>query len=228
MQLLAPDILADAGELSIGVSATGFTIGLLVWLFGWRGHRFWIVLATTVLAGLLGLYSAPVYKTQPIVAGLLLAVAAGTMALALIRLVAFAAGGVVAWVLVHALAPAWNEPLLCLLVGGLLGLVLFRVWTMALTSLAGTLLMAYSGLCLAHKLGKIDVVALSEKQALLLNAACGVGALLGLIVQYLLGRQRRTDNKAKEARSRSASGPSQSAGGGNWWSRTQRAYRRAG
>ena len=28
---------------------------LLLWLFGWRGHRFWIVLATTVSAGIVGL-----------------------------------------------------------------------------------------------------------------------------------------------------------------------------
>src|SRR5947209_6500502 len=89
MQLLAPDILEDARGISVGVSVTVLAIGLLIWLFGWRGHRFWIVLATTVAAGLLGLHAAPMYKSQPIVAGLLLAVAAGAMALALIRLVAF-------------------------------------------------------------------------------------------------------------------------------------------
>src|SRR5258707_10405808 len=118
MQLLALDILEDACGFSAGVSGTGLVIGLLIWLLGWRGHRFWIVLAATVGAGILGMYSAPAYKVQPLVAGLLLAVAAGALALALIRVVAFLAGGGVAWAIVHALAPLDSGPLLCVLVGG--------------------------------------------------------------------------------------------------------------
>src|SRR5262245_16255718 len=152
MQLLAPDILAEAHGLSVTVTGTAFALGLLIWLFGWRGHRFWIVLAVTAAAGVIGLYSDPAYGTRPIFAGLLLAVAAGAMALALVRVVVFAAGGVAGWALVHAVFPAWESPLVCFLVGGLIGILLFRVWTMALTSAAGTMIMAYSGLCLANSL----------------------------------------------------------------------------
>jgi MFS family permease len=226
MQLLAPDILEDARGFSVAVSGTAFLIGALLWLFGWRGHRFWIVLAATVGAGILGLYSGPAHKMQPLVAGLLLAVAAGALALSLIRVVAFVAGGICAWAVVHAVSPAWNEPVICLLVGGLLGLVLFRVWTMILTSSAGTLLMAYSGLCLAHKLGNVDVVALAEKQAILLNVGCGVLAFLGVVAQFLLGRPRRREQGNREKR-----------GKGRWpqddedmtlWNRFQRVYRKAG
>ena len=47
--------------------------------------------------------------------------------------------------------------------GGLLGLLLFRWWMMALTSLSGTLIAVYCGLSLMHRLGKIDALAWSER-----------------------------------------------------------------
>src|SRR5205085_3044818 len=98
-----------------------------------------------LMAGIFGLLSPPAGRLPPLVLGLLLAVAAGVLALALVRVVAFAAGGAAAWLAVHTFAPpAWDEPLVCFIVGGLAGLLLFRVWTMVLTSFAGTLLMSYS------------------------------------------------------------------------------------
>src|SRR5207244_6507993 len=107
MQLLAPDILEQACEISIPVTATAFAIGLLIWLLGWRGHRFWIVLAATVGAGIFGLYSQSIHKTQPVVAGLLLAVAAGALALALVRVVAFASVAVALMIALRAMLPNW-------------------------------------------------------------------------------------------------------------------------
>ncbi len=225
MQLLVPAILEDARGLSVGITATVLVLGFFIWLFGWWGHRFWIVLAATVGAGLMGLYGAPAIHSQPLVAGLLLAVAAGALALALVRFVAFAAGGLAAWVVVHALVPIWNEPLISMLAGGLIGLLLFRIWTMALTSFAGTLFMAYAGLCLAHKLGNVDIVALAEKRRILLNFACGGLALLGLTGQLLLGRRRRGGKSAKKSRSK---GDDEAHGGPSLWERAQRVYRRAG
>jgi hypothetical protein len=224
MQLLSPDILQDACEISVPITATAFAVGLLVWALGWRGHRFWIVLAATVAAGILGLYSGPIHKTQPMVAGLLLAVAAGALALALVRVVAFASGAIALWIAVHALMPNWHEPLVALLVGGLIGLLLFRVWTMTLTSSAGALIMAYSGLCLAHKLGNVDVVALAENHPLMLNCLCGAAAIAGLAVQYLITRRRESDTSRRDSRPKSQP---QNSGGLFWWSRG-RSYRRAG
>src|SRR5262249_57053734 len=114
--------------------------------------------------GVLALNAAPHYGLQPLVAGLLLAVSAGVLALTLVRLVAYAAGGLAAWMIVHALAPLWDQPLLCFLVGGLIGLLLFRFWTMALTSMLGTLLLGYSGLCIGDKLGYLDAVGWAAAQ----------------------------------------------------------------
>src|SRR5262249_12085001 len=93
MQLVVPEILDEARGFSVAVSVTALVMGLSLWLIGWRSHRFWIVLGTTIGAGVWGLSSGPIYGTPGLVAGLLLALAAGALALALVRVVAFAAGG---------------------------------------------------------------------------------------------------------------------------------------
>ena len=190
MTLLAPDILQETRQLSLGLCALGLLVGVLLWLFGWRGHRFWIVLATTVSAGIVGLAAGPNYGTHPLAAGLLLAVAAGVLALALARVVAFVAGGLACWVTIQTVAPTWHEPLVCFLAGGLIGLLMFRMWTMALTSFAGAMLLGYSSLSLADRLGKLNAVAMAEEQAAALNWICGGLTVLGLLVQFLLERYR--------------------------------------
>jgi hypothetical protein len=190
MQLIAPDVLAEGVGLSPLLCGLGLGLGLMLWLFGWRGHRFWIVLLGTVMAGIYGMARAPDYGSQPLLSGILLAIAIGMLALALVRVIAFVAGGVTATLLINAFAHSWQEPMVCFLVGGLLGLLMFRTWTMLLTSLAGAVLMGYSGLCLADRLGKLSAVAWSEKQALLLNWACGLLTLVGFTFQVISERRR--------------------------------------
>src|SRR5438132_1640632 len=73
---------------------------------------------------------------------------------------------------------------------GLLGVLLFRFWIMALTSAGGALLMGYARLGLADHFLKCDAVAFSAKHAVLLNWVCGVTALLGLVAQFFLTRRR--------------------------------------
>jgi hypothetical protein len=85
--------------------------------------------------------------------------------------------------------PSWDQPLVSFVSGGLLGVLLFRLWVMALTSLAGALLMTYSGLCLAERLAKLDPAAFAEKRRILLNWICGGLAALGLLLQLCLNRK---------------------------------------
>ncbi len=200
MQALAPDLLADTRELSAAVSAAGLVLGLALWLFGWRGHRFWVVLTATLAGGIAGLSRSPAYGLQPLVAGLLAAVAAGVLALALARVVAFAAGAAAALVVVGAAVPAWDQPLVTALVGGLLGVSLFRLWAMALTSAAGTLLIGYAALSLLDRLGTLDAVGWAGENSVLLNWLWASVSLLGLLAQFLLERRRvRKTRKAEEA-----------------------------
>lgn len=197
MQIVATDILEQARGLSPGVCSAGCVLGFLLWALGWRLHRFWMVLFVTVIAGIYGLQEGPARGVQPLVGGLLLAVTAGVLALLLMRLLAYAAGGLAALFLVHALWPKFDEPVLCLLGGGLVGLVLFRLWVMVLTSSFGALLMTYSGLCLLDGLQQLDMVALAQQQRMGLNWGVGGAALLGLLFQVLLERRRLRREREK-------------------------------
>jgi MFS family permease len=190
MQLLAPDILADARGLSAALCVVGLVIGASLWLFGWWSHRFWMVLFTTVLAGIYGLHHAPTLGAQPVVVALLLAVAAGMLALALARLVAFVSAGVAFLAAVQALAPSTEHVLILFLLGGLLGLFLYRLWMMALSSLGGTLLAGYSCLCLLDTLGKMDAGEWAGAHRSLLNGSCIAATLIGLGGQFYLNRRR--------------------------------------
>lgn len=202
MQLIAPDILQEARGLSVAAYAIGMVLGFFLWLLGWHGHRFWIVLFTTVMAGIAGLSSARAAGVQPFVAGLMLAIAAGMLALPLSRILAFAAGGAAAWLLIHGVLPTWDEPLVCFLGGGMAGLLLFRAWIMALTSLAGTLGMAYSLLGLIDHFGKIDAVTWAERRPTLLTAICLVVALLGWGIQFSMERAKLAQEKHRQEQDR--------------------------
>lgn len=225
MHVLAPDILEEASGLTPGLTMAGCAVGFLLWLLGWWGHRFWIVLAITAVAGVWGLRSAPALGAQPLVAGLLVAAAAGLLALAVVRVVAFAAGGTATALAVHAFIPQWDEPLLCFLAGGLVALLLVRLWTMALTSGMGTVLLAYSGLALAGRLGKVNVVELADKYPLPLDAACAGVALIGIVVQFLISRRRPLDEDEEERRSRYFR--SRWSDRSRWFNREEGVYRRA-
>jgi hypothetical protein len=201
MSLVDADLLATARELSWGFPAAGLAVGLLLWLFGGRTHRFWLVLGTTLLGGVLGIRHGAEYGLQPLVGGLLLAVALGALALSLVRVLLFLAVGALAAWGAHVAAPAWGEPLpvVCFFAGGLAGVLLYRVWVAALSSLAGTLLFAYSILCLVGQLFPADVAGWAGQQAEVLNWAVAVCAVLGVLVQFLLERRAKRLRAKAEA-----------------------------
>jgi hypothetical protein len=199
MQLLAPDILEEARTLSPLLSGAGLLIGFLLWSFGGRTHRFWLALSVTLAAGLLGLALGKQYGMQPLVAGLLLAVSAGALALSLVRILLFAAGGLAALSLLNTLAPSWDEPIAVFLVGGLIGVLFYRFWITIISSLVGALVMVHSALALCDRFHRVDSVAWTQKNAPLLNWGCAALVVLGILVQFLLERRRqRKEQKAAE------------------------------
>jgi hypothetical protein len=203
MQLLTPDIVRDAAGLSLPFLVTALVLGLVLWALGWQTHRFWVVLVVTVVAGIYGLYEAAAFQAQPVLAALLLAAAAGLLALPLVRVVAFAAGGCAGILILHELSPASSHVLVVFLVAGLIGLLLFRFWIMALTSFSGTLLMAYAGLSLLQRSGGPDAAAWSETNVGIANWACGLATLAGIAVQFLLDRRRGSGKDKKSPKSSS-------------------------
>jgi hypothetical protein len=190
MTLVDPDILTEARDLSLVVLGATYLVGILLWLLGGWGHRFCIVLLTTLFGGIGGLYLGPPFGMQPLVAGLMLAVAAGALALSLVRVGVFLLSGLTLFWIAWKMAPGWEEPLACFLAGGLLGIILFRVWIMGLASLAGTLLMTYALLCLIGRLGKADVVTWTTNNGPLLNWSIAAVTVLGIMMQALIQRRR--------------------------------------
>jgi len=160
-----------------------------------------VVLIITVLAGVYGLYEAPAFRSQPLITALLLALAAGMLALALVRVLAFLAGGMVGLLIVQSLFPNWGQPLIGFLICGLLGLALFRLWMMALTSLSGSVVMGYAILCLLNQTGRVNAISFSEGKYVLLNWLCGFVAVAGFGFQLWYNRGGGQKEKEKKGSS---------------------------
>jgi hypothetical protein len=184
MQLIAPDILAEARGLTGAMSGTICVLGIALWLFGWRWHRFWVVAGITLAAGLVGMNAGRAAGTTQVLAvGVLLAVAAGMMALELAKVLAFIAGGVGAWLAVQWVLPQAQELWAVFLCGGVIGLLLYRLWTMLLTSLLGTLLASHTALLLAEPVLKFDAAAWAANHIAAVNGVVVGLAVLGILVQ---------------------------------------------
>jgi hypothetical protein len=126
---------------------------------------------------------------------MLLALAAGLLALALVRLFAFLAGGVAGLVTIQALAPGLDQPLIAFLVSGLVGLLLFRYCVMLITSLIGVTILSYAGAALVQRQGRFDIATWLEQSASLANGVLLLGTGLGFLVQLYLNRLGKSSKK---------------------------------
>ena len=186
MQLIVPDILAEARGLTAAMSGTLCALGIALWLFGWRWHRFWIVAGITLAAGLLGLNAGRAAGgTQIMALGILIAVAAGMLALELAKVFAFVAGGCGAWLAVQWVFPQAQELWAVFLSGGLFGVLLYRLWTMLLTSLAGVLVASHAALLLLEQPLAFNAVTWTKANQAALNGAAVGLVVLGILLQAL-------------------------------------------
>jgi hypothetical protein len=200
MQLIAPDILAEARGLTGAMTGTIGVLGFALWLFGWRWHRFWIVAGITLAAGLIGLNAGRTTGgTQVMAVGILLAVAAGLLALELAKVLAFVAGGCGAWLAVQWVLPNAQELWAVFLCGGLFGLLLYRLWTMLLTSLIGALFFGHALLLLSEHLLHYDCVAWVSGNVPALNGVVVGLVVLGMLLQAIASPEEEAAEKgAKE------------------------------
>ncbi len=201
MQLIGPDILTEGRGLTEAMLGTLCVLGWALWLFGWRWHRFWIVSGITLAAGLMGLHTGRgAGGTQILAIGILLAVAAGMMALELAKVFAFVAGGCGAWLAVQWVFPQAQELWAVFLSGGLFGLLLYRLWTMLLTSLAGVLLAGHAGLLLLEAFLKFDAARwVAENQAATNGMVVGL-AVLGILLQAVASPDEEAEDSTRERR----------------------------
>jgi hypothetical protein len=96
---------------------------------------------------------------------------------------AFVAGGCGAWLAVQWVLPQAQELWAVFLCGGLFGLLLYRLWTMLLTSLLGTLLAGHAGLLLLEQLFSFDAVGWVTQNVPALNGVVVALVVLGVMLQ---------------------------------------------
>ena len=223
MQLIAPDILAEARGLTGAMTGTICVLGFALWLFGWRWHRFWIVAGITLASGLIGLNAGRATAgTQVMAVGILLAVSAGLLALEMAKVLAFVAGGCGAWLAVQWVLPQAQELWAVFLSGGLLGLLLYRLWTMLLTSLLGALFASHAGLLLAEQIFSFDAVTWASRNGPALNGVMVGVVVLGILLQAVSApdeeakAEKSEEKESKEPKPESAPESSPPAKT-KWW-----------
>lgn len=191
MQLLLPEILAELTPLSPALLAIGGTAGLILWIAGWWSHRFWIVLSATILGGLNGLLYGPTMGVPAIPAALLLAISLGLVALSLMRVFAFFAGGIACLILMNLLAPTIQAPLIVMLIGGIISILLYRLWMIGTTSFAGAVLLSYFGMACASRFLDMqsNVRQVIENDSLANWIVIGL-TILGIIGQLIFSRKK--------------------------------------
>lgn len=201
---ISPEILTAAKGLSVGGAVFGLVGGLLMWGLGWRWHRFWVAFGITFIAGILGLTAGKSAGGQVLVAGVLVAVAAGVLALELARILAFVSGGTAAWVAMQAVFPHGQEVWAAFLTGGLLGVLLYRLWMMLVTSTIGAVLAGHAGLVLAEALGKFDAATWAAAQPEALNGGVATLAVIGVLIQAWTSPRKDKEQPEEKPREKSA------------------------
>lgn len=206
MHLVSPPVLLDAKELSLGAAAFFLFVGVLLWVFGWRWHRFWVVFGVTVAAGVVGLGAGKSAGTQMMVVGVLLSVAAGALALEIAKIAAFVSAGTAGWLAAQAVMPQAQELWAVFLCFGLLGVVLYRLWTMLATSFVGVLVSCHGLLLLMDAANAVKAVEFAEKNAAILNGYVVVVTILGVAIQSWTGRAVAKDDPLKDEKKDSKKG----------------------
>ena len=192
MQLLSPDVLTDVLELPVAALLVMVGFGAALALTGWRWHRFWLTISVSLISGVVGLRQASTWGIeQPILAGVLLAAAAGCLALSLARVGLFLAYGLVTWYAMKRLAPPYAIPAICICLGGLFSVLFYRFCVVLLTSILGTLLLAYGGMAYAQQQNWYPMLNWLKDQPLAAHGAYAGLCGLTLFLQLYFWRRAR-------------------------------------
>lgn len=198
MTFISPDVIAELKGLSVGAGVFLILVGFLLWGFGWRWHRFWVVFGFTTFAGIVGMTSGRGAGGQILVMGLLLAFAGGVLAIELAKMLSFLAGGTGLWLAAQSLFPQGQELWAVFLAGGLFGVLLYRLWTMILMSFFGVVLSWHVAFALAQTSASYDSVKFVAQNGLAVNAAVVVATLLGVLMQVVTAEKPEKKPVVKE------------------------------
>lgn len=199
---LDAELISDLSAIPLPALGLVVLFGLGLWVCGWWWHRFWITVLTSFLSGVMGLHLGPkLGVAQPVVAGLLLALAGGALALSLARVAIFAVYGLATWQIVLHFAANYAVPLICFTAGGLISVLFFRFSVMLLTAAAGTVLLAYGGLALLEAMTKWRLLVDFAEYDLLVHIGLAGWVLIGVLIQSRIWKAqvRWSQRKLEEA-----------------------------
>lgn len=199
MNLISPDVIAELKDLSLGAGGFLMLVGFLLWGFGWRWHRFWVVFGFTAAAGIVGMSAGNAAGGHVLVMGLLLAFAGGVLAIELAKILAFVAGGVGFWFAVQSVFPQGQELWAVFLSGGLFGVLLYRLWTMILLSFLGVVVSWHAAFGLAQSSGSYDAVKWVADNTIAVNGAVFVATFLGVLMQVVTTEKPSSETQEEKA-----------------------------
>lgn len=192
MQVLSPEVLADVLELPAAALLVLMALGASLALTGWRWHRFWLTISVSLISGLVGLRQAQAWGIQqPIVAAVLLATAAGCLALSLARVGLFLAYGLATWYAVKRFAAPYAIPAVCICLGGLFSVLFYRFCVVLLTSAVGTLVLSYAGMAYAQQQNWFPMQTWLKEQSLAAHASLAGICLVTLLLQLYFWRKNK-------------------------------------
>lgn len=198
MAIITPEFLTDILDLPMPALLVLMGVGLLLALTGWRWHRFWLTICISMVAGVIGLKQATAWGIQqPMVAGVLLAAAAGCLSLSLARVGLFLAYGLGCWYIMKRVAPPYAIPAICICAGGLFSVLFYRFCVVLLTSVIGALLCIYGGLAYGEQQKLFPAMQWLKDQTLAVHGAFGGFVLVTTMIQLYLGKRARRKKLAE-------------------------------
>ena len=197
MQILSQEALARLVDIPLPLVVAALVLAPVFWVLGWRLHRVLFVASVSLIAGMYGLVHGPkILGINEYFAGILLAVGVGGVAIALVRIGAFVACGLVADSIAAKVAPEYFDPSLlgpvrvvAFVAGGLLSVFFYRLVVVLITASLGAAMMVAGVVSLTHQSSSYDALAGGDDLQMIIAGAFVVLVLIGTGVQYLLAHR---------------------------------------
>jgi len=199
--MISTEVLQAARGMSVAMLGTVLALGLAIWLFGWRWHRFWITcLAVATAVATTWKYGNLWTQTPLAVAVTVIALAAGVVAVELVRLAIFVLGGVILYYLTCQYLPEFHDTWLAFPLGGLIAMLLYRLGWLIMTSILGTLIAVHAGLLLIESVVTFDSMQWSNDNILIIHIGICVWTIIGVVCQLWIDRKfdKHDENQSDE------------------------------
>ncbi|MEJ5274548.1 MAG: hypothetical protein WHU94_01435 [Thermogemmata sp.] len=189
------EVLQAARGMSAAMLGTWVTLGLALWLFGWRWHRFWITcVAAFVAAAITWHWGSHWTRTPPVISAIVIGLATAMIAVELARLVVLGFGGITLLYLANQLLSDFRDIWLAFPLGGLVAVLLFRIGWILATTLLGTWITIHALLLLIESVSPFDSVQWFDNNAMAIHIGIIIWIVIGIICQLLIDSK---SNKSK-------------------------------